>query len=144
METPSIDRAQANKGRQMALVETLQNRGEIERADEFIQPDIVDHSKHPALPSGLEGVKAVLGMIRKGFPDHDAKVIHMVAEGDLVATYKTFTGTHSGDFFGTPATGRRATIRVMDFVRYANGRVAEHWNVIDLAGLMQQLGAGGK
>ena len=81
----------------------------------------------------------MLGAIRAGFPDHDAKVIHMVAEGDLVATYKTFTGTNSGDFFGMPPTGRRATIRVMDFVRYEDGRIAEHWNIVDMAGLMQQL-----
>ncbi len=66
---------------------------------------------------------------------------HMIAEGDLVATYKTFTGTHTGDFFGTPATGKRATIRVMDFVRYDDGRIAEHWNIVDLPGLMAQLQA---
>ena len=63
----------------------------------------------------------------------------MIAEGDLVATYKTFTGTHTGDFFGTPPTGKRATIRVMDFVRYEDGRIAEHRGIVDLAGLTAQL-----
>ena len=94
-----------------------------------------------ALPDGPEGVRAVLGAIRAGFPDHDARVIHMIAEDDLVATYKTFTGTHTGDFFGIPATDRRATIRVMDVVRYRDGVVAEHWNVVDFAGLQAQLSA---
>ena len=59
----------------------------------------------------------------------------------MVATYKTLTGTHRGDFFGTPPTGKRATIRIMDFVRYRDGKVAEHWGIVDVAGLMQQLGA---
>ena len=54
-----------------------------------------------------------------------------------------FTGTHRGEFFGVPPTGKRASIRVMDFVRYQDGKVAEHWNVVDVAGLMQQLGAAG-
>jgi hypothetical protein len=27
----------------------------------------------------------------------------------------------------------------MDFVRYDDGRVAEHWGIVDLAGLMAQL-----
>ncbi len=141
MQTVTADRAQANKARQQALVETLQNRGELGRVAEFVSVDVVDHSKAPGLPDGVEGVKAVLGMIRQAFPDHDAKVTHMIAEGDLVATYKTFTGTNLGPLFGAPPTGKRATIRVMDFVRYRDGKVAEHWNIVDMAGLMQQLAA---
>ncbi len=81
----------------------------------------------------------MLAAIRQGFPDHDAEVVHMISEGDLVATYKTLTGTNSGEFFGQPPTGKRATIRIMDFVRYENGVVAEHWGLVDLAGLQAQL-----
>jgi steroid delta-isomerase-like uncharacterized protein len=139
METRTTDRAAANKARQQALVDTLQNKGQLDRIGEFIRPDIADHSAMPGMPGGIEGARMILGAIRQAFPDHDAKIVHMVAEGDMVATYKTFTGTHRGDFFGTPATGRRATIRVMDFVRYQDGKVAEHWNIVDFAGLMQQL-----
>jgi steroid delta-isomerase-like uncharacterized protein len=133
--------AQDNKERQRLFVEVLQDRGELERVEEFVHPEFVDHSHVPGLPDGPEGVRAVLGAVRAGFPDHDAEVVHMVAEDDLVATYKTFTGTHTGDFFGIPATGRRATIRVMDVVRYRDGLVVEHWNVVDFAGLQAQLAA---
>jgi steroid delta-isomerase-like uncharacterized protein len=131
--------AQQNAARQRAMVETVQDQGQIDRVGEFIHTDVVDHAKPEGLPAGLEGVKMVLGAIRAGFPDHDAQIVHMIAEGDLVATHKTFTGTHTGDFFGTPATGKRATIRVMDIVRYRDGKVAEHWNIVDFAGLMRQL-----
>lgn len=130
----------ANRARQQSLVDTLQNRGQIERTGEFIHQDIIDHSAAPGMPAGIEGVKAVFNAIRAAFPDHDAKIVHQIAEGDLVATYKTLTGTHRGDFFGTPATGRRATIQVMDFVRYREGKVAEHWGIVDIAGIMHQLG----
>jgi steroid delta-isomerase-like uncharacterized protein len=141
MQTNPADSAQANKTRQQSLVETVQNRGELGRIPEFIDQAVVDHSRPPGLPEGIDGVKAILGMIRAGFPDHDAKIVHMIAEGDLVATYKTFTGTNTGALFGAPPTGKKATIRVMDFVRYRDGKVAEHWNIVDMAGLMQQLGA---
>jgi predicted ester cyclase len=67
-------------------------------------------------------------------------VEHVVAEGDLVATYKTFIGTHEGELLGVPPTGRRVTIRVMDCVRYRDGKLTEHWNIVDVAGLMAQLG----
>ncbi len=131
--------AKQNKERQRRFVEVLQHRGELDRVEELVRPDFVDHSLPPGLPGGPDGVRAILGAIRQGFPDHDAQVVHMIAEGDLVATYKTFTGTHAGDFFGIPATGRRATIRVMDFVRYTDGRIVEHWGIVDLAGLTAQL-----
>lgn len=131
--------AQENKHRQQRFVEVLQHEGELERVEEFAHPDVVDHSRPPGLPGGAEGVRVILGAIRQGFPDHDARVVHMIAEADLVATYKVFTGTHTGDFFGTAPTGKRATIRVMDFVRYEDGRIAEHWGIVDLAGLMAEL-----
>jgi predicted ester cyclase len=131
--------AQHNKSRQQAFVQSLQRDGELDRVGEFVHPGVIDHSLPPGMPEGIEGVRAILGAIRAGFPDHDATVIQMVSEDDLVATHKTFTGTHEGEFFGLAPTGRRAMIRVMDFVRYEDGKIAEHWNVVDMAGLMAQL-----
>ncbi|HSV40095.1 MAG TPA: ester cyclase [Nocardioidaceae bacterium] len=129
----------ANKDRQREFVQVLQNDGELDRVEEFIHTDAVDHERQPGMPDGAEGARVVFAAIRQGFPDHDAQVVHIIGEGDLVATYKTFTGTNTGDFFGMPATGKQATIRVMDFVRYEDGKVAEHWGLVDMAGLMAQL-----
>src|SRR5690348_9657827 len=119
-----------NAERQRQFVEVLQNDGRLDRVDEFVHPEFADHTGPRGLPGGPDGVRAVLGAIRQAFPDHDAEVVQLISEGDLVATYKTFTGTHTGDFFGLPPTGKRRTIRVMDFVRYRDGLVAEHWNVV--------------
>jgi steroid delta-isomerase-like uncharacterized protein len=130
---------ETNKERQRRLVDVLQNDGQLERIEEFVDESVVDHERRNGMPGGAEGVRAVFAAIRQGFPDHDAQVVHMIAEGDLVATYKTLTGTNTGEFFGMPATGRTATIRVMDFVRYEDGKVAEHWGLVDLAGLQAQL-----
>ena len=129
-----------NKERQREFVERVQNRGELDAIEEFIAPDAVDHTPAPGFPGTRDGAKAILEHFRTAFPDHDAVVEHMIAEGDLVATYKTFTGTHNGEFMGIPATGTRATIRVMDFVRFREGKVVDHWNIVDVAGLMAQLG----
>jgi steroid delta-isomerase-like uncharacterized protein len=128
-----------SKESHVAFVERVQNQGELAALDELLADDMVDHTPAPGLPGDREGAKAIIGAIRAGFPDHDAQVIHMVAEGDLVATYKTFTGTHEGDFLGIPPTGRRATIRVMDFVRYRDGQITDHWNIVDIPGLMAQI-----
>jgi predicted ester cyclase len=129
-----------NAATQRRLVEEAQAQGRLAAVDEILTPDFVDHTPFPGMPPTREGVKQIFAMIRAGLPDHDARIEQMVAQGDLVATYKSFTGTHDGELFGVAPTGRRVTIRVMDFVRYRDGQLAEHWNIVDVAGLMAQLG----
>jgi predicted ester cyclase len=142
MEQAQLDGTAAeNRARQRLFVEVLQDGGELDRVPEFVHADFLNHTDTFGLPGGPEGVRLALAAIRGAFPDHDAQVIHMIAEGDLVATYKSFTGTHTADFLGIAPTGKRATIRVMDFVRYRDGKVAEHWAIVDVAGLRAQLGA---
>ncbi|MBI4908866.1 MAG: ester cyclase [Acidobacteria bacterium] len=55
------------------------------------------------------------------------------------STSKTFHGTHRGEFAGVAPTGKAVAIRVMDFVRVSDGKMREHWNVVDVAGLLGQL-----
>ena len=133
--------SEQNKASQQRFVEEVQNKGNIDVVNEVFAEDMVDHTPFPGLPPDRDGARQVFEVIRAAFPDHDAVVVEMVAEGDTVATYKTFTGTHEGEFMGIPATGNKVTIRVMDFVRYRDGKIVEHWNIVDQAGLLQQLGA---
>jgi predicted ester cyclase len=50
----------------------------------------------------------------------------MIAEGDKVATRKTFHGTHEGEFMGIPPSGRSVSMGLIDVVRIDDGRVVEH------------------
>ena len=52
----------------------------------------------------------------------------------------TMRGTHTGDFFGIPPTGRRVELPGVHIMRIANGRIAEHWGSNDDLGMMRQLG----
>ncbi len=55
----------------------------------------------------------------------------MLAEGDKVITRKSIKGTHKGEFFGVPATGKQAEINLIDIVRYDDGKLVERWNIVD-------------
>ena len=55
--------------------------------------------------------------------------------------HKVFHGTHTGELLGIPPTGREVEILVIDVVRVADGRIVEHWGIVDRLGLLQQLGA---
>jgi predicted ester cyclase len=64
----------------------------------------------------------------------------VVAEGDRVVVRWSQIGTHSGNFMGIPATGKEFTIAGIDIHAVREGRMAEHWHVVDQLALMQQLG----
>ena len=58
-----------------------------------------------------------------------------------MTTYKTYHGTHRGEFFGVAPTGRAIQFETVDVTRVRYGKIAEHWDVANLFSLMQQLGA---
>jgi steroid delta-isomerase-like uncharacterized protein len=122
------------------FVDEVQSRGNIDLIDELCSPEFVNHSAPPGLPANREGVKLVTSMFRQAFPDSYFGVEDMIAEGDKVATRKTFHGTHEGEFLGIPPTGRPVSIGLIDIVRVADGRVVEHWSIGDSLGMMEQLG----
>ncbi len=113
-----------------------------EQVDELLAPDYVNHSPGtPDQPTGPEGVKAVLSMFRSGIPDLRLVIDDMIAEGDKVAVRYTLEGTHEGDLFGIPPTGRRLSIESITVERVSEGKIREHWRVTDSLDMMQQLGA---
>jgi len=124
------------------FVEEFQSGADETVADQILADDFVDRSPFPGVSPDREGVKRLFGALRAAFPDLRAEIHDQLAEGDRVATRKTFRGTHRGEFLGIPPTGQAVAFDVIDFVRMeSNGRIAEQWNVVDLMGLMQQLGA---
>jgi predicted ester cyclase len=79
-------------------------------------------------------------MLRSAFPDFKATIKQLIAEGDKVVLYMTWTGTQKGEFMGVPPTGKSISIDVIDIMRIAEGQFVEHWGVMDQMAMMQQLG----
>jgi steroid delta-isomerase-like uncharacterized protein len=113
----------------------------VDLIDELLAPDYVNHSPGmPDQPTGPEGVKAVVSMFRSGMPDLRVTIDDMIAEGDKVATRYTIEGTHEGELFGVPPTGRRLSIESMTVERVSGGKIIEHRRITDTLDMMQQLG----
>jgi predicted ester cyclase len=74
------------------------------------------------------------------FPDLKAVIHDQIAEGEKVVTRKSLHGTHRGDFLGIAPTGKAVSLEVIDILRLVDGKIVEHWNVVDLLGLLVQLG----
>ena len=92
------------------------------------------------LPPGLEGAKRVHEITLIGMPDWRTEIEDLIAEGDKVVARITMTGTHTGDFWGIPATGKKVEFTGIYIVRIEAGKIVEHWGEEDGVSLMQQLG----
>jgi len=117
-------------------------KGNIGLVDELVAPDYVNHSPGmPGQPEGPEGIKAVVSMFRAGMPDLRVLIEDVVAEGDKVVMRYRIEGTHEGELFGVPPTGRQVSIESITVERVSGGKIREHWRITDTLDMMQQLGA---
>ncbi len=131
-----------NKALARRLIEEILNQRNMSVIDEILSPDFVENEElPPGIPPGREAPRALFSMLHSAFPDFKATTNQMIAEGDKVVLYMTWTGTQDGEFMGLPPTGKRVSFDVIDIVRVADGQFVEHWGIMDSAKMMQQLGA---
>ena len=120
--------------------ESAFNEGTVDAFDGLFSVDTVDHGPWPGHTPDLAGFKAGLTEMRASFPDLRVNVARTVAEGDLMAVHFKISGTQLGEFMGAPPSGKTFEIEAMDILRFTEGRVTEHWGVMDAAGMAAQLG----
>jgi steroid delta-isomerase-like uncharacterized protein len=128
-----------NKAIIRTYVETIWNQQQVDRADELVAPDFLDHGAHRQAP-GLAGAKQKWTMYLTGIPDLHVTIEDLVAEDDKVAVRRSYEGTHRGELLGIPPTGKPVLIGGISIFHLAGGKIAEHWEQIDGLALMQQLG----
>jgi steroid delta-isomerase-like uncharacterized protein len=135
-----VEETERNKAAVRRFIEEVQNQKNWDVYDELHAPDFVNLSAPPGVPGDREGGKMFLGAFMDAFPDCHFTIEDMIAEGDCVATKKTFTGTHSAEFNGIPPTGKHVTLTFVDILRLRDGQIIEHWLSMDQLNFMQQLG----
>jgi len=79
--------------------------------------------------------------LRTAFPDRVDVIEEVIAEGDRVGLLFRVTATHTGNFFGIPATGRKVDVYEIAMLRIVNGQMVEGWFMMDETALLKQLGA---
>src|ERR1700761_4068835 len=123
------------------FVDEVITRGNIDAASQFAWEDVVEQVPLPGQGPGLDGLKDVIRGMRSAFPDIVFSIEEQVSEGEKVASRFEWTGTHQGDFFGVPATGRSVRVWGVVIDRLEQGRIKETRIIMDMLGLMMQLGA---
>ena len=117
------------------------NAGDIDGFGEHLAPDFVEHEVTPGLAPTKDGVKDFFRMQREAFPDLRMDVADVFASGEKAVARVRYTGTNRGAFMGMAATGKSVDVQLIDmFCLGDDGLVREHWGVLDLMTMMQQLG----
>jgi steroid delta-isomerase-like uncharacterized protein len=132
--------AAENKAVVSSFVEEVIHQGRLERVNDHVALDFVELDPLPGQQQGREGLKQVISAFRTAFPDIHWVIEEMVGEGDKVFSRFTWHGTHRGEFFGIPATGRQITVKGMVVDRVVARKMAESRILMDGLSMMRQLG----
>ena len=106
---------------------------------DLVQPDILHHWGIGEDTSTAEDLIARADAFATAFPDFQATVDEVLADGDFVVIRWIATGTQSGPFFDVEPGGVKATWSGINVFQFACGKIAESWSEFDAVGLMAQL-----
>ncbi len=100
--------------------------------------EVVDELFTPAMTAW---VRDWFGAFQASFPDVEMELVELVAEGETVVGRFACSGTHSGQWRGHPATGRRfENVDEVYIFRFSGDRIAGVWGIEDTLDRFQQLG----
>ncbi len=115
------------------------NAGKMEVFDQCCAKEMV--GSDPILGKiNVEDLKQLVRSYRTAFPDLRMQISNTVSEADYVCVQWRSTGRHSGDLFGTPASGKSATVEGITVSRLKNGKIIESHTQFDALGMLQQVG----
>ena len=119
LDTLSAEKArlQANKKLVLAFYEKMIGEKNPDAARPYMAEKYVQHSAYAK--DGFEGVAEFARMFKQSFPNHRYEVKKVIAEGDFVVL-------HLHGINGMGPHGEQ----VVDIFRVKNGKVCEHWDVI--------------
>ena len=137
---PNAD-LERNKQLMRAAIDEFLNKHDVSAVDRLYHPGYIQHN--PQAPPGRDGVKAFFSLLFTAIPDLNATVNHMYAEDDKVFSFVTWNGTHKADLMDLRASGQPIVIRTAEIFRIEDGRLAEHWDTVDMSDVvMKSLAAG--
>ena len=116
------------------------DKGNLSIFDEICTEDYRCHFPWSQKPLNREVHKRIMEGNLAAFPDYNHTVEDIISHGDKVVVRVTNRGTHKGNFYGTPPTGKEVEFSVISITRFVDGKVAEMWAEFDSLDLNQQLG----
>jgi uncharacterized protein len=139
-ETAKADPVEANIKAYSHTWDEIMNKGKLDMFnDSNFTKDVVMHVS-PADIVGIDSSRAYYANFLTGFSKITFTIKDVFGQGDKLVKHWNFKGTHTGDFFGIPATGKTVSLDGVTLVRMSNGKIAEERDFFDNMDFMTQLG----
>ncbi|MBI5103437.1 MAG: ester cyclase [Solirubrobacterales bacterium] len=114
--------------------------GDVEAALPHVDGAFVNHASPPGSPQGHDNLRAIATMLAAAFDEQRYDVHRVLGDDGHVVVHCTWHATHTGEFMGIPATGRRIAVDQAHVFRITNDKIAEHWAVRDDLTMLRQMG----
>ena len=133
--------AQYYKDLHRRVTEDLWNNGNLDAASEHLHPELKAHQQAEGF--GPDDLVRLVSEFREAFPDLEVTIERQIVEGDQLASYTTFRGTHRGVLRGFQPTGQSVTMKGMCITDFVDGKVVNETVLYDQADILRQLGGPG-
>ena len=140
-----LELAQSTLEKNIAMYETVWNKVINDRQIDLINEDSFDKDVTALATSGgdiigLENFKTYYNNYLTGFSDAEFTIVDIFGQGDKMVKHWNFKGTHDGDFFGVPATGKSVDISGTTLIKMKDGKIAAEQDYMDFLSFYTQLG----
>jgi ketosteroid isomerase-like protein len=115
------------------------DRGDLDAFDDLLHPDAVIHAPAGLSTNSAEAEKQVWREALSAMPDLRHDVQEVVVDGDVEMARVIVTGTMKAAFGGVAGSGRDFRIDQAVITHLRDGKVAEAWEIADIASLRDQV-----
>ena len=139
-EKTAVDSVAANIKMYTHVWDEIINKRKLEMFnDSNFTTDVVMHAS-PSDIVGIDSAKAYYANYLTGFSGITFTIKDVFGMENKLVKHWNFKGTHTGVFFGIPATGKKVDLDGVTLVRMDHGKIAEERDFFDNLEFMQQLG----
>lgn len=116
------------------------SKGDYAGVEKLLDKSYKLHIPVKSTPQNVNDSISLMKEYKEGFKDLSFKIENQIAEGDMVITRFSVSGTHNGTFQGIKPTNKKINVTGIASHKIVNGKITEEWTEFDALGMMTQLG----
>jgi predicted ester cyclase len=101
------------------------NKHNLDYMSQGYDEDYINFNPYPGQDDTIDPFRELMAEFLIAYPDMHVTIDDLIADGNMVVSIGTFTGTNNGPFMGIPPTGQRVISRRVDVFRFSGSKIIE-------------------